>query len=86
MKSFKAVIKDPIGIHARPASIIVAEASKYDYDIKIRSNNNEGNLKSIMSVMALAIKQGDEIEIFVDSNDTKAIDSIKKIMTSNKLI
>ena len=86
MQSFTAVIKDPIGMHARPTSIVVSEASKYKYDIKIKVNNNEGNLKSIMSVMSLAIKQGDEFTIIANSKDKTAINSIKKLMLDNKLI
>ncbi len=86
MKSFKAVIKDPIGMHARPTSLVVAEASKYSFNIKIKANNNEGNLKSIMSVMALAIKKGDTIEIIISKDDQKALDNIKKVMVTNKLI
>ncbi len=84
--SFKAVIIDPIGLHARPISLIVSEASKYNCDIKILANKNEANLKSIINVMALAIKKGDEIEIVVDSTDTKITQNIKNVMIKEKLI
>ncbi|WP_215826600.1 HPr family phosphocarrier protein [Spiroplasma endosymbiont of 'Nebria riversi'] len=87
MSSFKAKITDPIGIHARPAAIIVKEASKYSSTIKIKVNGCEGNLKSIMNIMALGIKTGTEVEIEAIGKDADvAIAGIKKAMKDNKLV
>lgn len=87
MASFKAKIIDPVGIHARPASVVVKEASKYTADIKIKSGDKTGNLKSIMNVMALGISNGTEIEIIADGVDAEAaITGLKKVMQENQLI
>ena len=87
MAKFTAKIKDPVGLHARPASITVAAASKFDSEITISANGKSGNLKSIMNVMALGIKQGVEITIEADGPDAdKAIKSIEETMTKNNLI
>lgn len=87
MASFKATIKDPVGLHARPASVTVAAAAKFQSDIKITSNGKSGNLKSIMNVMALGIKQNDEITISAEGEDAaKAIETIKEAMKKNALI
>ncbi|WP_338968560.1 MULTISPECIES: HPr family phosphocarrier protein [unclassified Spiroplasma] len=87
MSSFKAKITDPIGMHARPAAIVVKEASKYSSTIKIKVNGREGNLKSIMNIMALGVKTGTEVEIEAIGKDADvAIAGIKKAMKDNKLV
>ena len=55
MEKFSYRVKDPAGIHARPAGIIVKEASKYNSDIKIYANEKEADAKKIFAVMSLGI-------------------------------
>ena len=87
MAKFVAKIKDPVGLHARPASITVASASKFDSEVTISANGKSGNLKSIMNVMALGIKQGAEVTIEAKGSDAdEAIKAIKETMTKNNLI
>lgn len=50
-KQFK-VIADT-GIHARPATLLVQTASKFDSEIQLEYNGKQVNLKSIMGVMSL---------------------------------
>ncbi|TNK86865.1 phosphocarrier protein HPr, partial [Mycoplasmopsis pullorum] len=69
MKEFTCVIADPIGLHARPATILVGTAAKFKSDSKIVSNGREGNLKSIMNVMALGVKHGATVTIKVSGDD-----------------
>lgn len=68
----KLIVKDPVGLHARPASVLVQEATKFESDITISSNGKDGNLKSIMSVMSLGVKTGDEITIKAEGSDAEA--------------
>lgn len=87
MKSFKAIITDPVGLHARPAAIIVKTASAFKSDIFIKTGVKEGNLKSIMNIMALGIKTGTEVLIEANGSDAEAaIKAIKKSMQESKLI
>ncbi len=87
MAKFTAKITDPVGLHARPASITVSAASKFDSEIKIEANGKSGNLKSIMNIMALGVKQGDEITITAEGSDADAaVVEIEKIMKGNNLI
>ena len=80
-------ITDPVGLHARPASIVVSVASKFASDITISSEGKSGNLKSIMNVMALGVKQGQEITIEAKGADAdNAIAEIKKVMKENNLV
>ncbi|AGR40795.1 HPr family phosphocarrier protein [Spiroplasma taiwanense] len=87
MTSFTAKVIDPVGLHARPASVLTKEASKFASEIKIKSGEKEGNLKSIMNVMALAVKSGAEITIEASGDDEKeAIAAIEQAMKDNSII
>lgn len=69
-KSFK-VIADT-GIHARPATLLVQAAGKFDSEIKLEYKEKQVNLKSIMGVMSLGIGQGAEISISAEGSDEQA--------------
>lgn len=80
-KQFK-VIADT-GIHARPATLLVQVASKFDSDINLEYNGKKVNLKSIMGVMSLGIGQGADIKISAEGKDEQeAISSLQE--TFNK--
>ncbi|XP_023226598.1 uncharacterized protein LOC111627258 [Centruroides sculpturatus] len=87
MASFEAKIIDPVGLHARPAALVVGVASKFKSDATIGTNDRNGNLKSIMNVMALGVKKGDLVRIETLGDDAdQAIVAIKKAMQANRLI
>lgn len=64
-------VKNKSGIHARPASMLVREASKFKSDIIIVKGTSELNAKSIMNVMGMGARCGDEITIKVSGEDEK---------------
>lgn len=66
-KQFK-VIADT-GIHARPATMLVQAAGKFDSEIHLEYKGKKVNLKSIMGVMSLGIGKGSDIIITVDGKD-----------------
>jgi phosphocarrier protein HPr len=66
-KQFK-VIADT-GIHARPATLLVQTASRFDSEIHLEYKGKKVNLKSIMGVMSLGIGQGSDIIISAEGND-----------------
>ncbi len=69
MKEFTFTITDPQGLHARPAGLLVKEAKKYESKITIAKGAKTGDAKKIFAVMALGIKQGEEIKVTVDGTD-----------------
>jgi len=58
-----------VGLHARPAAVLVDEASKYKADIVLRHKERQMSVKSIIGVMALGVKSGDRVELVVDGED-----------------
>ena len=69
MKEIKYVVTDPLGIHARPAGLIVKLAAKFKSAITIECNGKKADAKRIMAVMSMGIKQGQEITVTVDGED-----------------
>jgi phosphocarrier protein len=87
MKSIIVKIVDPVGIHARPASKITNEASKYKSDISVLLDGRTANAKSLINLMALGVKVNNKVEIRATGLDeAAAIDAIKRVMTDTKLI
>lgn len=80
----KITIQNETGIHARPASLIVKEAQKYQSGISIVKAGKEYNCKSIMSVMSMGAKKNDEILLKVDGDDEEnAFAALINILENN---
>lgn len=60
MLEAKIVLKNQTGLHARPASILVTEAGKFKSDIYILKDGREINAKSILGVLSMGARKGDE--------------------------
>jgi len=57
------------GLHARPASLWVQMASRYQSSIKIKSNNSEVDGKSILGILSLGLASGSQFQLIVDGED-----------------
>ncbi|GEA98527.1 phosphocarrier protein HPr [Levilactobacillus brevis] len=57
------------GIHARPATLLVQAASKFNSEVSLQYQDKSVNLKSIMGVMSLGVGQNAEITITTDGDD-----------------
>ncbi|QNQ80749.1 phosphocarrier protein HPr [Lactobacillus sp. PV034] len=74
------------GIHARPATLLVQTASKFNSDINLEYNGKTVNLKSIMGVMSLGVGQGADVTVTADGDDAKeAIEAIADTMKKEGL-
>ena len=74
------------GIHARPATLLVQAASKFNSDITLSYQDKSVNLKSIMGVMSLGVGQGADVTITAGGADeADAIKAIADTMTKEGL-
>ena len=81
MVSKTTVVKNPSGIHARPASLFVQEASKYESSITVGKVG--GDAKAILMVMSLGMICGCEIVIAADGADeAAAVDALVALVES----
>mgnify|MGYP003369165762 FL=1 len=69
MVSQKVQIKNPTGLHLRPAGILCKEAMQFKAHIIFHYGENTANAKSVLSVLGACIKAGDEIELVCDGED-----------------
>jgi phosphotransferase system HPr (HPr) family protein len=68
------------GLHARPATLVVSQASKFKSDIRIQKNDITVNAKSIMGLLSLGIMQNEEITIIADGEDEiEAVNALKSL-------
>lgn len=78
MTQATTVVKNPTGIHARPASQLVAMSRKYASKITIRNGEATCDCKKIFSVLNACMKQGSEITICAEGADEEqAVADIK---------
>ena len=85
MKEFTYVIKDALGIHARPAGMLAKKAKSYaDTTVSITANGKTANAGQLMKLMALGVKQGTEITIACEgANEEEAAAGIKAFLEEN---
>lgn len=69
MVSQKVIIKNPTGLHLRPAGILCKVAMQFKSLITFKFKNNTANAKSVLSVLGACIKCGDEVEFFCEGDD-----------------
>ena len=84
MVSQKVLIKNPTGLHLRPAGILCKEAMQYKSLITFRfGDDNTANAKSVLSVLGACIKCGDEIEFVCEGEDEdKALEALVAVVVS----
>ena len=87
MKDINVLVIDPVGLHARPATVAVNAASKFKCDVKVAFNGRSVNMKSIMGVMSLGIPTQSEVTISCEGEDEEtAITTIEEILRTQKVI
>ena len=69
MKEFTHVIADPLGLHARPAGMLVKACAGYASAVTITAPTGKADAKRLMAVMRLAAKQGMELTVSVEGAD-----------------
>ena len=69
MVSHKVTIKNPTGLHLRPAGILCKDAMEFKSSVTFTFKDTTANAKSVLSVLGACVKSGDEIELFCDGED-----------------
>ena len=84
MKEIKYVITDPLGIHARPAGMLVKAAAAYESAVTVTAPTGTADAKRLMALMRLAVKQGMELTVTVEGTDEeKAAAELEAFLHAN---
>lgn len=84
MKKFKYIVKDEVGIHARPAGVLVKEAKKFESKIVIVKDGKKAEATKLMAVMGLGVKCGQTVEVEISGADEEsAYKALKKFFEEN---
>ncbi|MBD5133462.1 MAG: HPr family phosphocarrier protein [Clostridiales bacterium] len=73
MKQFTYTITDPVGIHARPAGLLVKAAKALDSTVTIAKADGKSAVAiKLMALMGLGIKQGDTVTVTIEGGSEDA--------------
>lgn len=86
MKTVTVTVVNQIGLHARPASLLTNLAKKFNCDIEFYKNGDDQKKhqpKSIISIMALGAKKGDELTFIANGpEEENALSEIEAFINS----
>ncbi|MEE3392890.1 MAG: HPr family phosphocarrier protein [Lachnospiraceae bacterium] len=84
MKEFDYVITDEVGIHARPAGLLVKEAKSHPDTITISFNGKSAVATKLMALMQLGVKQGDQVHVSVEgASEDATAEAMEKFLKEN---
>ncbi len=84
MKTFEYTITDPVGIHARPAGLLVKKIKEFTSTVTVIKGDKAVNALKLMALMGMGIKQGDTISVNVEGADEEtAAAAIEEFFKAN---
>jgi len=72
MKRIEYVIRDELGIHARPAGLIVKKAKEFQSSVRVHAGEKQANAGKIFEIMELGAVKGQKLEIEISGSDEDA--------------
>ena len=81
MGSFQYVIKDEVGMHARPAGMLVKLAKELSSAVTITKGARTVEATKLLAIMSLGVKKGEEITVSADSEED--LEKLKKFFEEN---
>lgn len=77
-------IRNQYGIHARPASLFVKTASRYDSEIIVEKGSQKVSGKSIMGMMTLEASCGTVLKVTAEGQDAEQVlDELQELVDGN---
>ncbi len=84
MQEVTLVVRNKVGLHARPAAVFVQTAKKFKSSILISKDTMEVDAKSILSLLTLAVNQGTTITIKANGEDEQAaVSALQNLVETN---
>ncbi|MEE2948154.1 MAG: HPr family phosphocarrier protein [Verrucomicrobiota bacterium] len=78
------VVRNQLGLHARPASMFVKKAARFESEILVEKDGEEVNGKSIMGLMMLAAGPGTILTVTAEGSDAaEALNELEQLVNQN---
>jgi phosphocarrier protein len=71
MKEFTYTVRDKVGIHARPAGMLVKLVKEYSSDVYIEKGDKRIKADRLIAIMNMGIKHGDTVTVNIEGDDEK---------------
>jgi phosphocarrier protein len=79
-----AIITNPVGLHARPATFLIQRANDFSSSIWLEKDERRINAKSLLGVLSLGVTKGEEIKIIGSGPDeAAAVDMLYELISSD---
>lgn len=83
MQSRTVTVTNKLGVHARPAGLLTKTASLFDCSVMLDKCGKRVDAKSILAVMTMGAKCGDEVTIITNGrNDKEALEALVALFQS----
>lgn len=84
MRQLEVTVIASVGLHARPAANLVQAARGFQAEIFLEKGGRRVNAKSLLSVLALGVKSGEQVAVVADGVDeAEALAAIGRLAASN---
>ena len=84
MKSFSYTVKDELGLHARPAGMLVKEVKNFQSKVTLERDGKSVDASRLMAVMGMGVKKDQTVTVTVEGADEEAAyDALKAFFEAN---
>jgi len=84
MPEIRLVIRNPVGLHARPAALFVQTSQRFQSEIRVIRNGVEANAKSILGVLGLQAGKGSQVAVRAEGEDGEdAVAALRALVETN---
>lgn len=84
MKSFSYTVKDELGIHARPAGMLVKEVKNFQSKVTLEKDGKSVDASRLLAVMGMGVKKDQTVTVTVEGDDEDtACDALKAFFENN---
>ena len=85
MTTLDLIIEDPVGLHARPVSVLVNAIKEYEAEISMHHNEKKANEKSMLSILQLGAHHGAQVTVTIDGPESEAAYEALQALFANEL-
>lgn len=85
MNQATITITDPVGLHARPAAVVVRTAGQYKSRIRIEHGEKKADARSIIQLLALGVRHGNSVTVIAEGADApEALEAMLQILANSQ--